>query len=106
MADQILTSFINRLELPTDFDTAFSDYIDPSSGRIALQEGQIIDFKRDFPNSFSSDYFAGVLKHICAFHNADGGFLIFGVHDEYRKGGHNPTPINIDKLNSNIASCL
>src|SRR6185312_5552338 len=48
------------------------------------QEGPVWDFKREWPFSYSDDYFAGIARLICAFANSYGGIIVFGVHDELR----------------------
>lgn len=52
-----------------------------SSGFLPI-EGSLLDYKRDVPTT--SYEFGKLVKHICAFHNMYGGYLIFGV-DEVKK---------------------
>jgi hypothetical protein len=59
------------------------------TGVYVAEEGILWDFKRQWPVSYSDDYFAGIARLICAFANTIGGIIIFGVHDESR------TPIDV-----------
>ena len=45
-----------------------------------------------------NSYFGGTARLICALSNTWGGVIIFGVHDERRKGGFNKVIVNVDKL--------
>ncbi len=69
-----------------------------SDGRFLPQEGVLWDFKREWPFSYSDDYFGGIARLICAFSNTHGGIIIFGVHDELRTAGHNKVTPNVDRL--------
>ena len=42
-------------------------------------EGSLLDYKRDIPNT--NYEYAKLIKHICAFHNVYGGYLIIGVEE-------------------------
>jgi hypothetical protein len=70
------------------------------------QEGPYWDFKREWPFSYSDDYFSGIARLICAFANTSGGIIIFGVHDEKRTAGHNKTNPNVDKLLKSLGQLL
>jgi Putative DNA-binding domain len=48
----------------------------------------------------------GIARLISAFANTLGGFVIFGVHDEKRTGGHNSVHINTDKLRQSIIAYM
>src|SRR6185312_2469808 len=61
------------------------------------QEGPVWDFKREWPFSYSDDYFAGIARLICAFANSYGGIIVFGVHDELRTAGLRRTSGNYDR---------
>lgn len=49
-----------------------------SSGFLPV-EGSLLDYKRDTPNTNYEN--AKLIKHICAFHNMYGGYLILGVEE-------------------------
>lgn len=61
-------------------------------------EGQNWDFKDQWPHSYSDAYYGGIARLICAYANASGGIIIFGVKDDTREGGRNKVRPNIDKL--------
>lgn len=61
-------------------------------------EGQHWDFKDQWPFSYSDAYFGGIARLICAYSNASGGIIVFGVKDDTREGGRNRVRPNIDKL--------
>lgn len=42
-------------------------------------EGSLLDYKRDIPKSPYE--FGKLIRHICAFHNMYGGYLVFGVEE-------------------------
>lgn len=69
-------------------------------------EGQCWDFKSEWPFSLSDEYFAGIVRLICAFANTHGGIIIFGVHDSKRTGGHNKVNINLDKFQIAVRQLL
>ena len=68
--------------------------------------GQYWDFKREWPFSYSDNYFAGIARLICAFSNTHGGLIIFGVHDENRSGGHNKVAPNLDRMEKALEQLL
>jgi hypothetical protein len=78
----------------------------PSDDSYIPQEGLYWDFKRDWPFSYSDDYFGGIARLICAFANTHGGVIVFGVHDETRTPGHNKVAPNIDRLNQALRNLL
>lgn len=96
---------IRNLTLPDDPMQLLDPLID-DEGIFYLQENTYFDYKREFPFSLSDDYFAGVARLVCAFHNTYGGIIIFGVHDEKRTPGHNPVRVDIEKFNSVLAEKL
>ena len=48
----------------------------------------------------------GICRLICGFHNRYGGLIIFGVHDQTRKAGHNKVFVNIERLNTRLRELL
>jgi Putative DNA-binding domain len=87
MDDPIKRAIAER-QLPVDKTQLLGALIN-SDGSYSSQEGQNWDFKREWPFSYSDDYFGGIARLICAFANAQGGIIIFGVHDETRIAGYN-----------------
>ncbi|WP_165410349.1 RNA-binding domain-containing protein [Rhizobium ruizarguesonis] len=69
-------------------------------------EGVQWDFKEAWPFSQSDDYFGGIARLVCAFANANGGIIVFGVHDKKRSGGHNKVQLNVDRFNSALKQLL
>src|SRR5215472_11995637 len=90
---------------PTSLEL-FSDLYDVETNRFVYQESTHWDYKAEFPFSLSDNYFAGILRLVCAFHNCYGGIIIFGVHDKTRTPGHNKVPVNIERLNNVIRETL
>lgn len=76
------------------------------NGSYTTQEGVLWDFKRDWPFSYSDDYFGGIARLIAAFANTHGGIIIFGVHDETRTAGRNKVSPNLDRLQQSLNQLL
>ena len=70
------------------------------------EEGPYWDFKDQWPFSYSDGYFGGIARLICAFANANGGVIIFGVHDKYRTGGNNKVQINLDRFSQALKQLI
>ncbi len=62
------------------------------------RETEVWDYKKDWPFSYSDDYFRSIVKHIIGFANTSGGLLIFGIDDESRKPVPSTVRTNLDKL--------
>lgn len=77
---------------------SFYETLTEENGRFTEIEGLTWDFKHEWPFSLSDDYFAGISRLVCAFANAAGGLIVFGVDDAKRTGGHNKVRPNIDKF--------
>lgn len=71
-----------------------------------IQESLHWDYKDRFPDKFGDDYFGGIARLICAFHNTYGGIIVFGVHDKQRTPGHNKQKVDIERLNAVLAERL
>jgi hypothetical protein len=80
-----------------DADTFFKTFVD-QNGRFTQSEGEAWDFKKEWPFSYSNEYFHGICRLACAFSNSYGGLMIFGVDDKDRTGGHNKVRVNVDKF--------
>ncbi|HXD46866.1 MAG TPA: RNA-binding domain-containing protein [Pseudolabrys sp.] len=96
---------IEKGQLPEDRSALLSSLMQPD-GSFVPQEGPVWDFKREWPFSYSDDYFAGIARLICAFANSYGGIIVFGVHDELRTAGHNKVSPNIDRLQQALDQIL
>lgn len=75
-------------------------------GVFHTDEGPLHDYKREYPFSNSDNYFAGILRLICALHNSYGGFILFGVHDLTRLAGHNKVRVDSEKINRKLREIL
>ena len=94
--------YIDARELP---DTEqFVEMFASDGARFIDQEDQNWDFKDRWPFSYSDEYFFAIARIISSFANTTGGFLIFGVHDVNRTGGHNKVIVNTDKLRQAIVA--
>jgi len=99
-----LQSFISQKRFPTDEE--YVRLLATSQTRFVDQEGPNWDFKKEWPYSYSDSYYEGIARLICAFSNAQGGYIVFGVHDEERLGGYNKVKINLDRLQAALTHTL
>lgn len=88
-----------------DGDVVYSTFL-REDGLFDDAEGVHWDFKETWPFSLSDDYFGGIARLICAFANAHGGVIVFGVHDKKRTGGHNKVKWNVDRFNQALQQLL
>lgn len=86
--------FSGGLPTAAEFRQVFVDEND----HFISAEGEFWDFKREWPASYSSDYFGGIARLACAFANSQGGVIIFGVDDQTRKGGQNVNEVDLDRF--------
>jgi predicted HTH transcriptional regulator len=100
-----IAEIISQGELPSDSALLLA-HLTESSGQFINQEGSFWDFKREWPFSYSDNYFYGIARLICAFANSNGGLIVFGVHDEHRTGGHNRVSPNMDRLQQALNQLL
>lgn len=96
---------IEKGELPPDRSTLLRPLLDDADTYVS-QEGNLWDFKREWPFSHSDEYFGAIARLICAFSNTAGGIIIFGVHDDTRRGGHNKVSPNMDRLLQALSQLL
>ena len=96
---------IAKRQLPESKAELLGPLIENGS-KFVPQEGAYWDFKRDWPFSYSDEYFAAIARLICAFANSYGGIIIFGVHDQTRTAGHNKVSPNVDRLQQALTSSL
>lgn len=97
-----VSDFINSRVFPSD--EVFFSMFAPNGDRFIDQEDLNWDFKDQWPFSYSDEYFLGIVRLICSFANTSGGFVVFGVHDQKRTGGHNKVQPNTDKLRQSLLS--
>ncbi len=105
MVKDILRDVIEKRDLPSARVEALEAFLS-SSGTYTLQEGLYWDFKREWPFSYSNEYFGGIARLICAFANTFGGLIIFGVDDETRTPGHNKVIPKLDRLQQALDNLL
>jgi hypothetical protein len=103
---QQIVKCLKENTLPPNPVDLFSDLYDPETNRFVYQESTHWDYKAEFPFSLADNYFAGILRLFCAYHNTYGGIIIFGVHDKTRTPGHNKVPVNIERLNNVVRETL
>ena len=105
-AQQWIVDVLKTRTLPEDV-SPFLDLIkNRELGIFETQENTYWDYKDQFPHSMTDDYFWGISKLICGFHNRFGGLIIFGVHDEKRTAGHNKVHVDIERLNTRLREVL
>ena len=100
-----LRALVSAGELPSDKDQFLAPLLQ-GDGTFIQQEGNVWDFKREWPFSYSDAYFAAIARLICAFANTYGGLIVFGVHDQTREGGHNKVTPNTDRLQQALKQLL
>ena len=106
MVKDIQRDLIDRRELPNVRVDALGALLGSDGTRYTLQEGLYWDFKKEWPFSYSDEYFAGIARLICAFANTFGGLIIFGVDDETRAPGHNKVIPKLDRLQQALDNLL
>lgn len=99
-------SAIKARALPKSFDDLASTFLSVDGLSFAAQEDTYFDYKEAFPFSTSDEYFFGIVRLVCAFHNTYGGLLLFGVHDRDRTAGHNKVRVNIERFNTRLREVL
>src|SRR3954464_13473056 len=99
-----IQAIVSRGELPSDRLDVVGPLMDGE--RYSSQEGSSWDFKREWPFSYSDEYFGGIARLVCAFGNSTGGLIVFGVHDELRTAGHNKVAPNMDRLQQALSHLL
>lgn len=72
---------ISSHNLPNDLSELFGPIWNSEHSRFITQETFILDFKEDLPNSFASEYGAGIVRLALGFYNSFGGLIVFGVRD-------------------------
>lgn len=102
--NEVLADIIQKNSLPTEND--FLKCLHDEHGIFYETEGVLHDYKDEYPHSVSDEYFSGILRLICAFHNTYGGIILFGIHDEKRIAGKNKVMIDPEKVNRRLRECL
>ena len=105
-ASQFVGQIISSRRLPSDGQQFLEEFGSLDKRSLELQEGALWDYKKEFPFSRSDDYFGGIIRLICAFHNTYGGLIIFGVDDNSREITGNSVNINIEAFNSVLTERL
>jgi hypothetical protein len=93
-----IVRYISRLELPKEGAKLLAGLYDDEAGCFSLQESLHWDYKAVFPSKID-EYFAGILRLVCAFHNTYGGLIIFGVDDKSRRPISQSYNVNIENFN-------
>jgi hypothetical protein len=103
---QVIVDAIRAETLPQNATDLFAEIYNSDSNVFFEQELTYCDYKDEFPHSLSNDYFGGIARLICAFHNSYGGIIVYGVHDITRDPGHNKVKINIERFNNALREHL
>ena len=72
------------------YDNIISDFIDEKTLRKIIREGEGLktDFKLKYPEVDKDKKDKDIIRKICAFANAEGGLIIFGVNDDAEIKGY------------------
>ncbi|GHB00233.1 hypothetical protein GCM10009069_23830 [Algimonas arctica] len=87
---------------PSDEIAFVKGLLNPSEANLLAQESEILDYKENFPESFSSDFGASIIRLCIGFHNSHGGFICFGVNDKTRLPFCGKANVDIERLNKKI----
>jgi hypothetical protein len=105
-AQQWVVDTLKARALPHDVNS-FLDLVSNRELRtFEIQENTYWDYKDSFPHSMTDDYFIGVCRLVCGFHNRYGGIIIFGIHDKHRTPGHNKVIVDIERFNTRLREVL
>ncbi len=103
MSIAAVQEFIAKGKLDTEL---LSHFIDLSRGEVTLRfETEFWDYKRTLPNLDDPKELAELAADVLAFHNSRGGYLIFGITNDFSiLGVHNSTDSDLDsnRLNSKL----
>lgn len=103
MSIAAVQEFIAKGKLDSEL---LSHFIDLSRGEVTLRfETQYWDYKRTLPNLDDPKELAELAADVLAFHNSRGGYLIFGITNDFSiLGVHNGAGDDLDsnKLNSRL----
>ena len=105
-ASQFVRQIISSRHLLSDGQQFLEEFASLDNRSLELQEGALWDYKKVFPFSRSDDYFGGIVRLICAFHNTYGALIVFGVDDSSREITSNSVNINIEAFNSALRERL
>jgi|GEM_PF-3594440 len=97
-----ICELISRNELSEKLPTEIAALLSSDGKTFIEEECAYWDYKEEFPFSSTDDFFAGIVRLICAFHNTYGGLIIFGVNDIERVPGRNKVAIKVEKLNTRL----
>lgn len=76
----------------------FKESFVKDDGSFIDSEGEVWDFKEDWPFSYSDKYFIHLCKLAISFANTSGGLIIFGINDKDRKAKKRIVRPNMDKF--------
>ena len=79
-------------------EEVLSHFINAESGSIVLRfESEYWDYKRDLPDLSDPIKVAELAADVLAFHNTRGGYLLFGITDDYIiLGVHEQQALDLD----------
>ena len=104
--NELVRKIISSRRLPDNGKQILGEFASLDNFSMEQQEGNLWDYKKDFPSNRSGDYFGGIVRLICAFYNTYGGLILFGIDDESREILGNPNGINIEQINALLAQRL
>lgn len=103
-ANETVSKIVQVGFLPSDNEFLKNSHND--DGIFSAQESDMFDYKAEYPFSNSDDFFASILRLICALHNTYGGIIVFGVHDTERTAGKNKVIVDDEKINRKLRESL
>lgn len=110
MQNSSVAARIEEIILTGEIPVERGDFLDhllcEKKETFSFQEGTSLDYKAGWPFSYSDEYFYGIIRLICAFHNTSGGLIVFGVDDESRRPSSDKVKANIERLNNVIPTIL
>lgn len=102
---QSIQELIETGQLP-QIDQEFLSLLADENGKFTYQESDQWDFKANWPQSYSDEYFHGICRLICAFRNSKGGLIIFGVDDVTRISTRSKIIPNVDRLSQSYSQTV
>ncbi|MBP1857148.1 ATP-binding protein [Rhizobium herbae] len=100
---EAIRAFLSEAKFPENNDWFLSAFIQ-DDGNFLFSEGENWDFKREWPFSYSDDYFVHLCKLVISFANTSGGLIVFGVDDATRTVVSRSVRVNFDKFCTSLAN--